>query len=238
MFSVIIPTLQRSEALGPLVAMYARHPRVSEILIINNEQRPLAWDSPKVRVLQQSENIYVNPAWNLGMLEAREPYLCISNDDIYFDPKIIDYAAKVLDKGKYSLLGPSTSALNGRDGQIRHGLCLSPKRPFGTLMFMVADTYVPIPPEPLIWSGDDWLFWNRDKPAAEIRGIAIRTEMGTSAKEYSMSSIKSRDWNWWLVHRRLIPFRLWHLKVKLLLRLKLYPIRLARMVCRLFEKST
>ena len=74
-FSVIIPTLQRAKELHELVEMCAAHPRVLEVLVINNAPEPLVWDSPKVRVLQQAENIYVNPAWNLGAREARGEYL-------------------------------------------------------------------------------------------------------------------------------------------------------------------
>ena len=64
MFSVIIPTLQRSGKLKPLIELYSHHHLVKEVLVINNA--PAAIEAPRgVRVLDMGENIYVNPAWNL-----------------------------------------------------------------------------------------------------------------------------------------------------------------------------
>ncbi len=60
-FSVVIPTLQRSPDLHPLIEQCAAHPLVLEVLIINNSTDPLTSESSKVRVIQQDENIYVNP---------------------------------------------------------------------------------------------------------------------------------------------------------------------------------
>ena len=65
-FSVVIPTLQRATELRPLVDVCAAHPLVGEVIVVNNASAPLSWESPKVRVLHQEANIYVNAAWNLG----------------------------------------------------------------------------------------------------------------------------------------------------------------------------
>ena len=89
-FSVVIPTLQRSDDLDAIVKQCAAHPLVFEVLVINNSPRPLVWESAKVRVLQQERNIYVNPAWNLGAREARGEFLAIVNDDVRFDDLAFD----------------------------------------------------------------------------------------------------------------------------------------------------
>lgn len=213
-FSVIIPTLQESEELAHLLELYARHPRVGEILVVNNSKRPIEYSLPKLRVLQQAQNIYVNAAWNLGAAVASEEYLCISNDDIDFNPAIIDYAGKLLDRGKYSLAGPGRRALNGIDGPLSHRFSLGPYRPFGTLMFLPKAVYKPIPEGPLIWGGDDWLFWNRDLPAAEISGIAIRTEMSTTADQFRRTPLRENDAAWWQLERAKIETRHWHKRVE------------------------
>lgn len=88
-FSVVIPTLQKSSRLEEVVSICTDHPLVHEVLVINNAQQPLTLNSPKVRVLQQEQNIYVNPAWNLGAREARGEYLAIVNDDVIFDPEAL-----------------------------------------------------------------------------------------------------------------------------------------------------
>lgn len=42
------------------------HPLVGEVIVVNNASSPLAWESPRGRVLQQDASIYVNAAGNLG----------------------------------------------------------------------------------------------------------------------------------------------------------------------------
>lgn len=58
-FSVIIPTLQRSPRLIPLLETLAAHDLVGEVLIVNNAPTPLPFDHAKVRTLNQEENIFV-----------------------------------------------------------------------------------------------------------------------------------------------------------------------------------
>ena len=111
-FSVVIPTLQRAPELHPLVEQCAEHPLVLEVLVINNAPEPLRWESPKVRVLQQAENIYVNPAWNLGAREARGEYLAIINDDALFDPVVLDIAADFVVKPRRGILALERSFIN------------------------------------------------------------------------------------------------------------------------------
>lgn len=109
-FSVVIPTLQRSEDLWAIVNQCAAHPRVLEVLVVNNAPTPLVWESPKVRVLQQQRNIYVNPAWNLGAREARGDFLAIVNDDVRFDDAAFDLAARGL--RWFGVVGPDRSCFS------------------------------------------------------------------------------------------------------------------------------
>lgn len=109
-FSVVIPTLQRSEDLWAIVNQCAAHSRVLEVLVVNNAPTPLVWESPKVRVLQQQRNIYVNPAWNLGAREARGDFLAIVNDDVRFDDAAFDLAARGL--RWFGVVGPDRSCFS------------------------------------------------------------------------------------------------------------------------------
>ena len=38
----------------------------------------------KVQRLEQDNNIFVNPAWNLGVEQAKNENICICNDDVLF----------------------------------------------------------------------------------------------------------------------------------------------------------
>jgi len=90
--SVIIPTMwipeTFEEQLNDLVHF------VDDIIIINNNVKITpTWDILKnqtIRVFDQPENIYVNPAWNLGVEQAKNDTLCLLNDDILFNYYILD----------------------------------------------------------------------------------------------------------------------------------------------------
>ena len=161
MISVVIPTLQKSGDLHAVVELCAAHPLVLEVLVINNAPEPLAWLSPKVRVLDQGENIYVNPAWNLGARESRGEYLAIINDDMRFDSELIDHAAGVISRSRVGILGIDGAFLNQPPGDhisTRFATYEHITLGFGMIMFMHRTHYVPIPPTIKFWGGDDWLF--------------------------------------------------------------------------------
>ena len=181
-FSVIIPTLQRSDELHPLVEQCAAHPLVLEVLVINNAPEPLSWGSPKVRVLQQAENIYVNPAWNLGAREARGKYLAIINDDIRFADEAFSLTATALRRGWFGIVSPSRSCFFPRQTGSPGFRLADTGSPFrGTFMAMRRLDYVPVPDDLLIWGGDDWLFMNQRRPNAVLVNTPFVTDMGTTS---------------------------------------------------------
>lgn len=189
-FSVVIPTLQRARELRPLVEQCAAHPLVREVLVINNAREPLPWVPPKVRVLQQAENIFVNPAWNLGAREARSDYLAIINDDIQFDNGLLDYTAHILAHPWVGLVVPATT--NRRPApheRPRARLAYERKWGQGIFMAMRREHYVPVPSDLLVFSGDDWLFYQqRHRRNVEIYGVWVATEMSStvdSEKKFS-----------------------------------------------------
>ncbi len=196
-FSVIIPTLQRAKELHELVEMCAAHPRVLEVLVINNAPEPLSWESSKVRVLQQAENIYVNPAWNLGAREARGKYLAIINDDVLFDPALFVKVARVLRLPGVGMIGSGRECFEGNPGA---SLRLRPvfERPYmyGVTMFMRRSHYRPIPEQMRIFCGDDWLFQSQGAPNYRITGFMMHTEMSTTSDAPAFNPVKDDDVRW------------------------------------------
>ncbi len=64
---------------------------IGEVILIDNdiEARPKDFFShPKIKLLEQEENIYVNPAWNLGAKIAQYSNLCFLSDDVIADGRI------------------------------------------------------------------------------------------------------------------------------------------------------
>ena len=192
-FSVVIPTLQRSHRLAPLVEMYCAHDLVGEVIIVNNAPGPLPFDHAKVRVLQQDHNLYVNQAWNLGVSLAREQLLIISNDDILFEPAVINAAALVL-RLPVGIVGPEPGAIGREVGRRIWFLpAYERTRGFGTLMFLRTADFVPIPADMRIWAGDDWLFHHQRRRNLRMKGVCIETEMGTTSGHPEFWNLKYDD---------------------------------------------
>lgn len=195
-FSVVIPTLQKSNQLREIVSICATHPLVLEVLVINNSPQPLTWKTPKVRVLQQEQNIFVNPAWNLGAREARGEYLAIINDDVVFDPVALTHTAKILQRGRFGIVGPDRSTFTeSTSARPSHRLARGSGTifGFGTFMCMRRADYVPIPEEMRIWGGDDWLILNQRRPPAALIGIRFRTQMGTSSASPEIQALRASE---------------------------------------------
>ena len=88
-YTVIIPTLWKSNRTSKLFDDLKECEYVDEVIIIDNQ-----WDKPfdrldgKFRIIGFGENIYVNPAWNKGIELAKKECIALCNDDINFDPNI------------------------------------------------------------------------------------------------------------------------------------------------------
>ena len=169
MFSVVTLTMWRApEVFQRALNGYIAHNLVEEILIINNDaSKTPDWPQlkhPKVRLFNQSENIKVNPGWNLGVALAKNDKLCIANDDIEFDIRLFDkiYHRIVPELGAHGIITgeahfnqpPTTdgsiSFKRWLPGDIIH--C------FGQLMFIHRANWIPIRPELQIYFGDDTIF--------------------------------------------------------------------------------
>ncbi|MEV7100382.1 glycosyltransferase family 2 protein [Micrococcus luteus] len=211
-FSVIIPTLQKADELPGLVEQCAAHPRVLEVIVVNNAPTPLSWESPKVRVLQQERNIFVNPAWNLGAREASGEFLAIVNDDVRFDDAAFSLAARGL--RWFGVVGPDRSCFV-QSGLERPRLRLARSSAtmfgFGTFMCVRRSDYIPIPEEMRIWGGDDWLISQQRRPPGVILGVPFATEMGTTSGTLEAQLLRAEEQA--VADRILLPLegsRWWH----------------------------
>ena len=213
-FTIVIPTLQRSTLLIELVRRLGESPLVHEIVVINNAA--VAWPSPhpRCRVLNLPANIYVNPAWNLGVEEATTRYIGLCNDDVLFDPRILALIARRLDRGA-GIVGPASSCVRDVAGR-RPVLCRRPvfvpayERPyaFGTMMFLERINYTPIPDDLLVWRGDDYLFRRQVSRNFMMYGIDVATHMSTTSSDPAFDAIKKADMTAFHNHYSDDPYRL------------------------------
>lgn len=171
-YSVIIPTMWKApELFEKALQSYASNVLVNEVIIVNNavEKTPY-WEVLKhwkVKMLDQAENIFVNPAWNLGVSYSSEDLLCIANDDVVVDSNVFSRLKSEVtpETGVYGL-NAGIKELNQpeiTDGSIQ----LYEWRPsdhihcFGQFMVLHRNNWVDIPEGMKISMGDDFIFHNQ-----------------------------------------------------------------------------
>lgn len=92
MISVTVPTMWRFAPFLDFIEQLVKLDIVDDVVIINNDntRTPVhsVLDNPKVRLLDFGQNIYVNPAWNVGVHAAKNDVVCILNDDLIFDLRL------------------------------------------------------------------------------------------------------------------------------------------------------
>ncbi|WP_203568009.1 glycosyltransferase family 2 protein [Aestuariimicrobium ganziense] len=202
-FSVIIPTLQRSDFLVPLLEMVTRESLVREVIVINNAPTPVSFRHHKLIVLDQPGNIYVNPAWNLGVQSATSDLLCIANDDLLFPPTLFRFARRAL-RLPIGILTPAASCYRGLTDAVPDDQPPDPGRlrilpvyrrtyGFGSLMFMRRSSYRRIPEEMKIWYGDDYLFEHQKRRNAIFSGFDIETPMSATVGDPQFNPLLASD---------------------------------------------
>jgi glycosyltransferase involved in cell wall biosynthesis len=167
LYSVIVPTMWRVPVqFVAFVDALCQHARVGEVIIINNDNTRTPNNLPvssKIKMLDYGRNIYVNPAWNVGVAESRFDKLCIVNDDVVFSLEILERLDNLLtpEAGVFGLcpgvadfaqppVTTGTIDIVPWTGQHTYG--------FGCLMFVHKKSWQSIPPGLDIYYGDNYIF--------------------------------------------------------------------------------
>jgi len=166
-FTVVIPTMWRYKPFTNFLTDLVKFHLIDEVIIINNdiEKTP---DAPvlkheKVRMIEFVENIYVNPAWNIGVRESKNKFVGILSDDVIFDIKTFYHVQEVLSptSGVVGIcLGDQTyNQPPFQNGSIK----IKPwegehTMGYGCLMFVHKDTWIDIPDDLKVYYGDNWIF--------------------------------------------------------------------------------
>ncbi len=196
--TVIIPTLQKNPLLPLLLRNLHDDACVKEVIVIDNSCLSFDFPSEKITVVSVDENIFVNPAWNLGMQHCKTEYWCLMNDDIMlckgFCSRVLnlldasmgligimgDYV-KCVDLQGYSTAIPPTDDLFFRE--MTH-LCYW----FGIAMFGHKSAYSPIPEDLKVFYGDNYLLHvnrTQKRPCYAICGQQLYHLGSLSSKEVS-----------------------------------------------------
>jgi hypothetical protein len=150
------------------------NPMVGEIILIDNDSSkrpPQITPTSKLRIIEQEQNIYVNPAWNLGVQLSNYENICISNDDLVWDVNVLPL---ILENIGLGIIGQGTS--NYFEGETELSITPITERNWGwgCCFFLEKRNWKPIPSQFLIACGDEYLI--SKIPSYQISGTPIETE--------------------------------------------------------------
>lgn len=212
MFSIVVPTMWRGAQLAIMLPAILAMKSVGEVILIDNakENRPQGFQQflthPKIHVIDKGENIYVNPAWNLGAQEAKFDQLCILSDDVLFDPTILDQLEPLVTKD-IGVIGVAHTTIKKersiKTQNIQCGLPIKltevthhmPLLCWGILMFVHKDNYSPIETFKIFY-GDYWLYTANQiagRKSYYMDGIQICTQMTTTSSQKKFLPIAEQE---------------------------------------------
>ncbi len=207
-YSVVIPTLWKSNRIGKLLFDLIKCEFVDEIILIDNAGKFFEYFEglDKVKLVQVEENIYVNPAWNLGIKIAKNNSIALLNDDINFDPNIFGLITKDV-LNHYGIIGMGEGNYKGEVDEERGpylDVWKSGINDWGWGCFIMLDkkNWIDIPNDIKIWYGDNIIKDINPAPKAILRNFKVETEMSTTSDEKEWDEVKKKDYEYFINYLR------------------------------------
>jgi hypothetical protein len=216
MFSVIIPTMWRSNELMKSLPLLDRCPVVGEILLINNDvAKTPEWFKTtnwvKVKVFNPPSNIFVNPAFNLGISQCHYDKLCLLQVDILFDTTILNLLYNVVtpDRGcigfdsKFLVmqLADQLSPIPIREISLIPLKEREKEKLFGYafILFLHKSNFIPIDEDMKIHLGECWISYTHEKkgkiPLVLQNFYATASNMCTTSEHAQFKQYLDREHN-------------------------------------------
>lgn len=197
-YSVIIPTLWKSNRTKKLLSDLSECEYVDEIIVIDNTLIDITDNTiGKIRTVSFGENIYVNPAWNWGIHNAKNAFVALINDDINFNPNIFE----VIDNDilhQFGIIGMGEGNYKSLniDGDPILEVWKSGVNDWGWGCFIMLNRkyWIDIPNNIKIWYGDNIIKDVNPSPKAVLRNFRVDTEMSTTSDEPIWDDRKKEDY--------------------------------------------
>jgi len=189
MISVVIPTMWKPAIFPQVLERLLENDLIDDIVIVSNAQPSFTTSNDKIRIIQQRENIGVNPAWNIGVRLTKNQTIVILNDDFLVDPLFFEEALKI--KSKHGMVSINFDSSEDHIVEITkrsNGL--------GCCFMMEKSDYVEVPPDLKIFYGDDWLFKNcllKGKSIALLPNIGNNGILSETSKAFNCIGLLERD---------------------------------------------
>lgn len=188
MLSVVVPTMWRYAPFPDFLEKMLDHALVHKVILINNDNTRTpahpAIGHSKLKMLDFGQNIFVNPAWNVGVYHSETPIVCIVNDDITFDLMLFD---KICEWYTPQMGCVGLTEDNNIPGPIEFELHTNQRCfGFGQLMFVHQHNWIDIPPDLNVYFGDNWIFdTHKQKYGANylIKNLRYSTPHAQTSKE-------------------------------------------------------
>jgi len=198
-YSVIIPTLWKSNRTDKLLKDLEECRYVDEIIIIDNASiYKTDRTIDKIRMISFGENIYVNPAWNLGIKVAKNDLVALINDDINFDTNVFG----VIDENilnQFGIIGMGEDNYKEQMDETK-GPYLDVWKPgvndwgWGCFIMLNKKDWINIPENIKIWYGDNIIKDVNPSQKACLRNFKVETEMSTTSDEKEWDDVKKKDY--------------------------------------------
>ena len=199
-YSIIIPTLWKSNRTHKLLSDLIKCQYVDEIILIDNAGKFFEYYEAldKVKLVKVEENIYVNPAWNLGIKIAKNDLIALVNDDINFDTNIFG----VIDENVLNKFGIVGMGEDNYKEQIddSKGPYLDVWKPgvndwgWGCMILLDKKNWIDIPEDIKIWYGDNIIKDVNSVSKGVLRNFKVETEMSTTSDETEWDEVKKKDY--------------------------------------------
>lgn len=187
-----------SSKLECLIEELIKSELVEEIIIIDNNtlsNNKTKIVSQKLKVLPQKENIFVNPAWNLGVEISKNENIIISNDDLCIT-NINKVLLEILNTN-FDFIGLDYQNINNNDGVIITKTSGGMTKGFGCFMFIKKNKYIQIPENIKIWFGDAILYNNiENKGKLSCDNFIIELSKTIKSMSNSLETIKQDEINY------------------------------------------
>ena len=199
-YTIVIPTLWKSKRIHKLLSDLIKCQYVDEIILIDNAGKFFEYYEAldKVKLVQVEENIYVNPAWNLGINIAKNDLIALVNDDINFDTNVFG----VLDGNilnQFGIVGMGEGNYKEQIDETK-GPYLDVWKPgvndwgWGCFIMLNKKNWIDIPDNIKIWYGDNIIKDINPSPKACLRNFKVETEMSTTSDEKEWDDVKKKDY--------------------------------------------
>ena len=197
-YSVIIPTLWKSNRTKKLLVDLQQCEYVDEIIVIDNSYDGYQDTKvEKIRFVSFGGNIYVNPAWNKGIELARNNQIALLNDDINFNPNIFEVITEdVLNQFGIIGMGEGNYKSLNIEGDPILEVWQSGVNDWGWGCFIMLNKkdWIDIPHDIKIWYGDNIIKDVNPAPKAVLRNFRVDTEMSTTSDEAIWNERKKEDY--------------------------------------------